>query len=88
MIMTGFQEWNMKTKTSITLKNIRKTKTIQKSKMMKMNINTKIYRVKKILMNIKYHIWKKKYKPMITIHSTRNKMRQFKKTKKILKFQD
>ena len=45
MIMTGFQEWNIKTPkmiTRITVNKIRKTKTIEKAKTMKMKIKMKI----------------------------------------------
>ena len=45
MIITGLQEWNTKTlkmKTRIILNKIRKTKTTQKAKMMKMKIKMNI----------------------------------------------
>ena len=45
MIMTGFQECNMKTlkkKKRIKVRKIRNTKTIHKAKNMKMKINMKI----------------------------------------------
>ena len=45
MIMTGLREWNkktLKTKTKITVKNISKTKTIQKSKIMKIKTKIKV----------------------------------------------
>ena len=45
MIMTALQEWNMKTmntRTSITVKNISKTKAIQKAKIMKVMIKMNI----------------------------------------------
>ena len=38
MIMTGFQEWNMKMKTKIVVKRISETNTIQKVKMTKMKM--------------------------------------------------
>ena len=42
MIMNGLKEWNMKTKTKITVRKIRKKKVIQKAKMIKMKIKMKI----------------------------------------------
>ena len=38
MIITGFQEWNIKMKTSITVKNIRKKSNIQTTKIMKKKV--------------------------------------------------
>ena len=64
MIVTGFQECNMKilkTKTRITVKNIRKTKTMQKEKIIMVNIRMKIYRLKKRLVKMNYYIWRKTY---------------------------
>ena len=42
MIMTGFQEWNMKAKTKIIVKRIGNVKTIQTAKIMKVKITMKI----------------------------------------------
>ena len=42
MIMTGLQEWNIKTKPRITVKNIRNTKTIQTSKRIQMKIKMNV----------------------------------------------
>ena len=42
MITTGLQEWNMKTKTKITVNKIRKTKIIQTTKIMKVKIKRNI----------------------------------------------
>ena len=78
MIMTGLKEYNMNTtekKTRITVKNTRKKNNIQKLKMMKMKIKMKIYMLKKISMKMKYNLWRKTFKIMITIQSTSNKMR-------------
>ena len=52
MIMTGLQEWNMKTKTRITVKNIKKMNIIQREQNIKIKIKIKICRLKKRSMNI------------------------------------
>ena len=53
MIMNGLKKWNMKMKMIIIPKKIRKTKNIQKSKIIKMKIKMKVWRMKKISMMIK-----------------------------------
>ena len=52
MIMTEFQECIMNVKTSITVEKIRKTKTTQSAKIIKMKITMKIERLKKISMKM------------------------------------
>ena len=62
MIMTGLQECNMKTlktKLMIISKKIRKTKKIQKARIIKVDIRMKISRLKRVLIKINWYICRK-----------------------------